>query len=201
MHLRTLAAATFVVATVVATVATATPAGAETRALNPPPPTGFGYTCSTVGSGTICRAAETVTYGPDPTDIPCGFDVYDAGTVRVRRARYYDTDGNLTRRVQHYVVPFGQWSNPASGRTVQYAQSNVEIDVLDTPGDLHTSTLAVTGQIVIRGATGAPVLFATGRQLFYDESELLSTHGRNDLMAAFFQGDPTALDGVCNALS
>jgi hypothetical protein len=126
--------------------------------------------------------------------------VYDAGTVRVTRARYYDTDGNLTRRVQHHVEPFGQWSNPASGRTVQYAQSEVEIDVLDTPGDLHTSTLTVTGQVVIHGATGGPLLFATGRQEFYDESQLLSTHGRNDFMAAF-QGDPTALDDVCNALS
>ena len=126
--------------------------------------------------------------------------MYDAGTYRVTRARYYDTNGNLVRREQHYVEPFGQWSNPATGKTVDYAQSNMEIDVLAAPGDLHTSTLSVTGQIIIRDGGGAPVLFATGRQVFYDESNLLSTHGRNDLMAAF-EGDPHALDAVCAALS
>ncbi len=176
-----------------------------TQTLNPPPAPFL--TCMAVGSGTICQGTRTISYGPDDTGIVCGsganaYDIFDAGTFTQRVTRYYDTEGNLTRREDHEHWSLGQWSNPLSGATVSYTQNNVITDVLAVPGDRTSSTETITGEVIIRAATGAPVFIATGRQVFnFDESELISSAGRNAFIAAFFEGDTTAFDDVCAALA
>jgi opacity protein-like surface antigen len=102
------------------------------QTLNPPPPS-F-ESCKTVGGGTICSGTQTSSYGPVDTGIACGsgtsvFDIFDQGTDTENATRYYDGNGNLTRRVLHDKYSFGQWSNPITGATVNYTQNNVQTDV------------------------------------------------------------------------
>src|SRR5215472_12504207 len=110
-------------------LASAGPAAAGqpvTGTLTPPPPS-F-ETCKTVGDGFICEGARTLSYGPDDTGIVCGsgagaFDIFDQGTHNQHAIRFYNTDGNLTRRVI-YDQYFSQFSNPLTGAAVPYSQHN-----------------------------------------------------------------------------
>lgn len=199
---RSLVAAAFGALTLAPTTFAAQPVA---QTLNPPPPS-F-ENCKPVGAGTICDGSRTLSYGPVDTGIACGsgasaFDIFDQGTYNQYAIRYYDQNGNLTRRVIHSNYSLGQWSNPSTGAIVNYTQHNVQTDVLAVPGDFTSSTQTVTGENIYRTATGAPVLIATGRQVFnFDGSELFFSAGRNAFVAAFFQGDATAFDQVCAALA
>lgn len=178
-----------------------------TQTLNPPAPPD--YSCSSNGGGTICRAANLdVPYGPSDNDIWCGsgptaFDTFDQGFVSERKTRWYDVNGNLTKR----EIKEGwdsYWSNPLSGKTVPYTQHDVQTDVLAVPGDLASSTHTITGENIYRtgSGTGKPILFATGRSVWNaDESELISSTPHNAFVDAFVFGDPTVFDQVCAALS
>jgi hypothetical protein len=196
----------FLIVMPLAAAAALTPATAQagqpvTQLLNPAPP-GF-YSCKPVGAGTICQGTQDASYGPTATDIPCvGFDVFDSGVEHVRATRYYDGNGNLTRRVLHTTFSQAEWSNPITGKAVGYTQNNVQTDVPEVPGDLTTSREIITGEVIIRAGNGSPVLIATGRQVFtFDQAELISSAGRNAFIAAFFEGDTHAFDQVCAALS
>jgi hypothetical protein len=179
--------------------------------LNPPPPPD--YSCTATGSGTICRAQVVVPSYSEDTGIACGtgsdaFDIFDQGSYVENKTRYYDTNGNLTRRVINHHQTVGQWVNPATGAAVNYKQENVQTDVLAVPGDLTSSTQTITGEVIEKAANGAnlgtgrPVFFATGRQVFnFDQSELISSTPHNGFIEAFFLGDPSQLDQVCAALS
>lgn len=85
----------------------------------------------------------------------------------------------------------------ANGRTAPYTQRNNETFVLDAT----SGTSTVTGEIIMRSGSGAPVLFQTGRQVHSPSGDLLSTAGRDDLTAFFEQGDEHALDLLCAAQS
>jgi hypothetical protein len=173
--------------------------------LNPPPPD-FEL-CKAVGAGTICEGTRTDVLAPEVTDVSCAsgataFDIIDSSTRHEQAKRYYDVNGNLTRRSIHDRFTSGQWSNALTGAKVFYTQNNVTVDVLAVPGDLSSSTQTTTGEVIIRAGTGAPVLIATGRQVFNaGTGELISSAGRNAFIAAFFEGDTTAFDDVCAALA
>jgi hypothetical protein len=179
-------------------------ASPPTQTLNPPPPP---YeSCKAVGGGTICSGSNSVTYGPVDNGFGCGtgasaFDVFDQGADDINATRWYDSDGNLTRRDIHYDEPNGEWINPLTDATLPYSQRYSQTDVLAIPGDLTSSTETVTGEIIMREKTGAPVIIAVGRQVYnFGQSELYFTAGRNDIVAAFFEGDPAPLARVCAAL-
>lgn len=175
-----------------------------TQTLTPPPSPD--YTCMATGSGTICRANDQFSYGLVDTGIPCGsgtgaFDIFDTGVGAESKTRFYDQNGDLTKRVIDTRYTFGQWRNPLTGAAVSYTQHNVQTDVLSVPGDFTTSTETITGENIYKAGNGAPVFIATGRQVFnFDMSELYFSAGRNDFIAAFFQGDTAAFDAVCAAL-
>jgi hypothetical protein len=178
------------------------PAVAET--LTPPPPSFL--SCNAVGGGTICRGSQIVSYGPEATGIVCAsgasaFEIFDTGAFEQRVIRFYDSDGNLTRRVIHNTEIGGEWSNPVTGATVSYTQNYVTTDVLAVPGDLASATSTTRGEVIIRAGTGAPVLIAVGRQVFSSEGDLISSAGRNAFVAAAFEGDTSAFDAVCGALA
>jgi hypothetical protein len=178
------------------------PAAAQT--LNPPPPPE--YSCRAGANVTICQADVTFSYGPVDIGIVCGsgksaFDIFDSATLEQHKIRYYDQNGNLTRRVIHENYTFGQWSNPQTGKVVPYTQHDTITDVLAVPGDLTTSTETLTGENIYRAGSGAPVLFNTGRQVFNsDESVLISSAGRS-FRAASIEGDTTVFNDVCAALA
>ena len=73
--------------------------------------------------------------------------------------------------------------------------------MLAVPGDFTSDIVTITGENIYRAGTGAPVLLAVGRQVFnFDQSQLLSSHGPNAFVAAFYEGDPHAFDQICAAL-
>jgi len=177
-----------------------------TQTLNPLPPPD--YSCSSNGGGTICRAANLdVPYGPSDNDIWCGsgptaFDTFDQGFLSERKTRWYDANGNLTKREIRQSWD-SYWSNPLSGEIVPYTQRDVETDVLAVPGDLTSSTQTTTGENIYRdgSGTGKPILFSTGRSVWnFDQSELISSTPHNDFVDAFVYGDLSVFDGVCAAL-
>jgi hypothetical protein len=180
--------------------------GAGRGAVDAEPGPDQGSTCNTIGGGTICRFSHVEALGPLDTGIVCGsgadaFDIFDQFVDHESRTWWYDENGNLTRRTDHDVYSFGQWSNPTTGATVPYTQHNVETDVLAVPGDFTSATITFTGENIYRPATGAPVLMEVGRQVFnWDLSQLLSSHGPNEIYAALYEGDPHAFDQMCAAL-
>jgi hypothetical protein len=73
--------------------------------------------------------------------------------------------------------------------------------VFGVPGDFTSGIDIITGENIYRTPTGQFVLLAVGRQVFtFDQSELLSSHGPNAFVAAFYENDPHAFDQICAAL-
>jgi hypothetical protein len=171
-------------------------------ALTPPPPS-F-ETCEPVGGGTICAGDRVESYGPVDTGIVCGsgasaFDIYDAGVDHNRGTRWYDRNGNLTRRMftDHYT--FGEFSNPLNGATVPYTQHNTTVGVLAVPGDLSTETQTSTGENMFTIPHLGAVFPNAGRTV-------IAPNGAEEFAAgphsfdAYFGGDATAIRTLCSAL-
>lgn len=194
-----------------ALVMLAAPGAASAKAGQPcpstlnPPPMAF-ETCQTVGGGTIASGSRVVSDGLSDTGITCGagagtFDIFNQDTYDQDATRWYDQNGNLTRRHIHDRYTSGQWSNPLSGATVAYTQNNVEVDLLAIAGDLNSATSTFTGETVFHDRTGAPILFGNGRQVTNaDGSVLYESSGRNDFTLFVYENDPAAIDPICAAL-
>jgi hypothetical protein len=174
------------------------------QTLNPPPPS-F-ETCKAVGSGTICEGANLDAYGPVDTGIVCGtgvkaFDIFDQGVANTHAIRYYNLDGNLTRRVRHDEYTLGQFSNPLTGATVSYTQTDSTTDILAVPGDLSSATETNAGQNVYRPtAGGAPVFLNAGRTVVAPDGALDFRAGPQNFLDYFVDGDASVLNGLCTAL-
>jgi hypothetical protein len=173
-----------------------------TQTLTPPPPS---YeTCKAVGSGTICQGATTVSYGPEDTGIVCGsggsaFDIFDTGTYDRHAARYYDQNGNLTGRVKHDQYTSAQFSNPLTGATVPYTQSNTTTDVLAVPGDLSTATETNVGENNYTVPHLRAVFLNAGRTVTSPDGSLDFEAGPQGFLA-YFDGDASVLQPLCAAL-
>jgi len=163
-----------------------------------------GFRCNP--AGTVCQFSSFEAYGPLDTGLVCGsgpraFDIFDQGVHTDSGTVWFDANGDVTKFTVHIVYSFGQWSNPVSGDVVSYTQHNEETDVFAVPGDFTSITQTMTGENIYRPATGQPVLLNAGIQVFnFDQSVLLSSHGPNAFVAAFFEGDAHAFDQVCAAL-
>ena len=186
------------------TLASAAPAAAGqpvTQPLTPPPPS-F-ETCKTVGNGFICEGARTMTYGPDDTGIACGsgagaFDILDQGTHNQHAIRFYNTDGNLTKRVI-YDQYFSQFTNPLTGASIPYTQHNTTTDILAVPGDFTSATETTTGQTNFTVPHQGAVLLNAGRVVFGADGTLEFSAGPQGFLD-FFNGNTAALDELCAAL-
>jgi hypothetical protein len=171
--------------------------------LNPPPPAFL--TCRAVGNGAICEGARTLTEDPVDTGIVCGsgpeaFDVFDQGLVDQHVIRYYDANGNLTRRVIHEQWTASQWSNPLTSSVVPYTQQGTLTDVLAVTGDFSTATNTTIGETVLRPAHQAPVFFSTGRVVTAPDGTLEFRAGQQNFLDVFVDGHTEVLDPVCAAL-
>jgi hypothetical protein len=174
--------------------------------LNPPPPEFL--TCKPLGTGTICSGTRLIVKEPeeDP-DIVCGsgadaFHIYDQGEVHQRARRWYDADGNLTRRVIFERWTPAWWSNPLNGETLPYTQTNKITTVLAAPGDFDSATETVVGELVMTDPeTGQKVLRSVGRQVFAADGTLDFRAGQQAFLDAFVDGDMSVFDAVCAALA
>jgi hypothetical protein len=190
-----------------ATAVAVAPAGAGqpvTQPLNPPP--GPEYTCTATGSGTICQAHLSFTYGPVDTGIVCGsgpsaFDIFDQGTGKEVKRRFYDANGNFTKKIVLDQYSNAYWSNPLNGDIVPYIQTTDETDILAVPGDPSQGAWSTfTGQNIYRDPiTNKIVSLNAGRQVFTPDGNLESSAGPQNLQD-FFDGDTSALNALCTSL-
>jgi hypothetical protein len=204
-HVKKLAAVASVAgALVIASGASAAPPTAQ--ALNPPPPDG--YTCHAVGGGTICTGSFPEDIVSEPQfELVCGsgpdaFIIHDNGHLDRAATRWYDRDGNLTRRVFHDQWTQTYWSNPLSGRTVPYHQNDTITDELIVPGDFSSARETTVGNnIMVDPVTHKKVLQATGRTVIGADGNVEFRSGKQPFLDAFIDGDMSVLDDVCAALA
>ena len=171
--------------------------------LNPVPPD-F-YTCYANGSGTICRERTTFSYESEDTGIVCGsgataFTIYDSGSAHEIGTRFYDRDGNLTRRVLHHNWFSSQFSNPLTGAVVPYTQHQKITNALAVPGDFSSATETIVGEIIFKPKHGAPVALVVGRVVIGADGTLEFMAGQDTFMAYFVDGDTSVLEPLCRAL-
>jgi hypothetical protein len=184
--------------------ASATAGPPVTPTLNPPP-LDF-YTCNTVGNGTICHGSRTLTVDPYDTEIVCGsgasaFDIWDQGiAVDQVATRYYDADGNLTRRVVHEDWRPGQFSNPLTGAVVPYRQTSNIVDVLAVPGDFGSATETQTGQNNFTVGGHGIVLQNSGRVVTAPDGTVEFSSGKQNIADYFDNGNAAVLDELCSVL-
>jgi hypothetical protein len=177
----------------------------EPQDLNPVPPD-F-YSCEALGALTRCTAELHEVKVSEPQDeLVCGsgpdaFVIHDNGVADQRWTRIYNADGNLTTRVVHDKWSSTFWSNPLSGKTVPYTQTDKATDVLTVPGDFASTVETLVGQNVYTDpVTNKKVLRSTGR-VVYGPDGLISESGNQPFIQAFEFGDMSVFDDVCAALS
>jgi hypothetical protein len=173
--------------------------------LNPPPPDFL--TCKPVGSGTICYGSfEEIKVAEPQGELVCGsgasaFVIHDNAHLFARSTRWYDADGNLTRRVIHERWKSAFWSNPDSGKIVPYTQTDTITDVLAVPGDFDSATETLVGSnIYTDPVTHRKVLRNTGRNVFGADG-LEFRAGHQPFLDAFVDGDMSVFDDICAALA
>ena len=188
----------------VAVTGTAATAGRPaTVPLNPPPPNSS-YTCKSIGAGTRCDSDTTEVLDPAPSGIICGtgadmFELTDQATRRVKAERWYDTNGNLVKRVRANIFSDASLINPVTGAFVVYDQHDVDRAILAVPGDLDTITTYSTEWLVAVAPGYGAVLVNTGQSVYGPDGSLISRTGRRDL-DAYFGGDASVVAPLCAAL-
>jgi hypothetical protein len=159
------------------------------------------------GTGTICKGARHLVEEPVDTEIVCGsgagaFHIYDQGEILQRAIRWYDADGNLTRRVIFERWKPAWWSNPLTGATVPYTQTNKFTVVLAVPGDLDSATTTIVGETIWTDPqTHQKVLRSVGRQVLAADEAVEFRSGQQPFLDAFVDGDMSVFDAVCAALA
>jgi hypothetical protein len=170
--------------------------------LTPPPPP-F-ETCKTVGGGTICQGTVDESYGPVDTGLVCdsgggAFGISDSADHHELARRQYDSNGRLRERIR-YDRFGGRLSNATTGATLPYTQMQVTTDELGVPGDFGSARTTVTGEIIFKPASAAPVLIGAGRVAVAPDGSIEFEAGPSgfvDLVA----GADAALIALCSALA
>ena len=173
-----------------------------TQTLTPPPPS-F-YTCMAVGSGTICHGTISESSGPEETGLVCGsgadaFHAWETSSLFERAARYYDRDGNLTKRVLRDDSA-GEFFNPGTGGTVPWTQYEIHTSVLAIPGDLSSRTVTIVGEFVITVPHLGAVALEAGRVIEAVDGTDLFRAGPQDFTDYYSNGDTSAVAKLCGAL-
>ncbi len=173
-----------------------------TQTLTPPPPS-F-YTCMAVGSGTICHGTISESSGPEETGLRCGsganaFNAWQTASLDERAARYYDRDGNLTKRVLRDDSA-GEFINPITGATVPWTQYEIHTSVLAIPGDLSSRTVTIVGEFVITVPHLGAVALEAGRVIEAVDGTDLFSAGPQDFTDYYGNGDTSAVAKLCGAL-
>jgi hypothetical protein len=177
--------------------ATAAPAAAGTS-LNPPPPSW--ETCKATGSGTICHGTMSFEHFAEVDGTcPQGFSILENAHRDETATRYYDRNGNLTRRVLHNIWPVGNplnvLYNSQTGTSVPYTGDLTQTDDLAVPGDLGSATSRQTGNLYTVTLPGGGLLVHdVGKFTFAPDGSILEDRGPKML----FSGQT---DKLCAALA
>jgi hypothetical protein len=173
-----------------------------TQTLTPPPPS-F-YICMAVGGDTICHGTISESSGPEETGLVCGsgfsaFNAWQTASLDERAARYYDRNGNLTRRVLRDDLA-GEFINPVTGVTVPWTQYEIHTTVLAVPGDFTSATETIVGQFVITVPHLGAVALEAGRVIQDANGNNEFRAGPQDFLDYYANGDTSAVAKLCGAL-
>jgi len=172
--------------------------------LNPPPPLEFNPVCESAGNGTIC----TVEFSDPPfaggTGLICGsgasaYEVFQFQNRSVQGHRYYDQNGNLTRRHFH-EVDTGTVSNPNTHTALSFSGRITTLHDLATPGDISSGTQVLTGSFRIYRPHGGVVILEAGRTVNLGDGTFIKESGPHPLQDYFVFGDTAAIQPLCDAL-
>jgi hypothetical protein len=172
------------------------------QTLTPAPPS-F-YACMAVGSGTICHGTISESSGPEETGLVCGsgadaLNAWQTSSLVERAARYYDRDGNLTKRVLRDDL-VGEFINPVTGTTVPWTQYEIHTSVLAVPGDIGSRTVTIVGEFVITVPHLGAVALEAGRVIEAVDGTDLFSAGPQDFTDYYSNGDTSAVAKLCGAL-
>jgi len=171
--------------------------------LNPPPPPRFNPVCEKNGQQTIC----TVHFSDPPfaggSGVICGsasgsYEVLQFQNRSVIGVRYYDANGNLTRRHFREILS-GTFTNPFNHVAVSFDGNDTQLHDLIVPGDVSTGTIQVTGHFRVFVPNGGTVIFEAGRTI-ETLDDFISESGPHPFNDYFVFGDIAALQPLCNAL-
>jgi hypothetical protein len=157
-----------------------------------------------VGSGTICHGTISESSGPEETGLVCGsgadaFHAWQTSSLVERAARYYDRDGNLTKRVLRDDLA-GVFFNPVTGATVPWTQHEIHTSVLAVPGDLSSRTVTIVGEFVITVPHLGAVALEAGRVIEAVDGTDLFRAGPQNFTDYYSNGDTSAVEKLCGAL-
>jgi hypothetical protein len=172
--------------------------------LNPPPPPQFNPVCEKDGNQTIC----TVQFSDPPfaggSGVICGtapntYEVFQFQNRTVQGIRYYDQNGNLTRRHFH-EVDTGTLSNPLTHTAVSFSGRGTTLHDLSIPGDITSGTQTFTGTFRVYRPQGGTVIFEAGRTVDAGTGDFIRESGPHPFQDYFVFGDTAAVQPVCDAL-
>jgi hypothetical protein len=156
------------------------------------------------GGGAICSGTTVESFDVAPSGFLCGATadpielLFVDSHTNVSVIRFYDEDGNLTRRLRREQGA-GTLLNPVTGLTILTTQIAEFTSILATPGDFNTATETQRG-VVKFYLPGAGVLFIdVGRAVIPPDPSLGSDTGQHPF-DQYFNGDTSVFEPVCEAL-
>jgi hypothetical protein len=157
-----------------------------------------------VGNGTIC----TVQFSDPPfaggSGVICGtgantYEVFQFQNRSVQGKRYYDQNGNLTRRHFH-EVDTGTLTNPLTHIAVSFSGRGTTLHDLSIPGDITSGTQILTGSFRVYRPHGGTVIIEVGRTVNAGDGTFLRESGPHPFQDYFVFGDTAAVQPLCDAL-
>lgn len=177
--------------------------GVDPGTLSPPPPDFFNAQCYAGAGGAVCSLAfSDDPFAGEPSEIVCGgTELLLSQTRSVVGKRYYDSNGKLVQR--HFREQMaGTFSNPVTGRSVDWTQHDTIIHNLSVPGDLSTGTIKQTGLLTKVTSGGRTILTDAGTVLrAAGTDEILHSGGPHPFDDYFANGNASALQPICDAVS
>lgn len=169
-----------------------------------PPPNPLTTVCEKDGTQTIC----TLQFSDPPfsggSGVICGtgataYEVLEFHNRSVIGKRYYDQNGNLTRRHFRETLT-GTFSNPLTHLAVPFDGKDTVLHDLAVAGDVSTGNEVVSGSFHVYLAKGGTVLFEAGRTINAADGTLLRESGPHPFADYFILGDTAAIQPLCDAL-
>ena len=172
--------------------------------LTPPPPDFFNASCTTQGRNILCTlhfSDEPIV--DEPSGIVCdGVELTFSQTRDVVGKRWYSGDGLLLQR--HFREDMaGTLTQPVTGGTVGYVQSNTIIHDLAEPGNVESGISKITGNNFRAFIPGGRTILVDAGWFTIDEAtgELVDWAGPKHVDDYFVRGDEHALDAICQAVA
>jgi hypothetical protein len=106
--------------------------------------------------------------------------------------RYYDENGNLTRRLFH-EVDTGTLTNPIDQVAVFFSVRGTTLHDLSIPGDLTSGTQILTGSFRVYRPHGGIVILEAGRTVASGTGDFIRESGPHPFQDYFVFGDTAAV--------